>query len=119
MREIALHLLDIAENSVAAESRNIYIDVIEDLHNDLLKVSVTDDGRGMDVETAKRVLDPFYTTRTTRKVGLGIPLLKLAAESSGGGLTLETESGKGTTLRRRFVTVTLTGCRWATSVLHS
>ena len=102
MREIALHLLDIAENSVAAESRNIRMDVIEDLHNDLLKVSVTDDGRGMDAETAKRVLDPFYTTRTTRKVGLGIPLLKLAAESSGGGLTLETESGKGTRIEASF-----------------
>lgn len=67
MREIALHLMDIAENSVAADSRNIRMDVLEDLHADLLKVSVTDDGRGMDDETAKRVLDPFYTTRTTRK----------------------------------------------------
>ena len=102
MREIALHLLDIAENSVAAESRNIHIDVIEDLHNDLLKVSVTDDGRGMDAETAKRVLDPFYTTRTTRKVGLGIPLLKLAAEQTEGGLSLETESGKGTRIEAHF-----------------
>lgn len=102
MREIALHLLDIAENSVAAESRNIRMDVWEDLRNDRLKVSVTDDGRGMDAETARQVLDPFYTTRTTRKVGLGIPLLKLAAESAGGGLTLETESGKGTRIEASF-----------------
>jgi hypothetical protein len=102
MREIALHLLDIAENSVAADSRTIRMDVLEDLQDDLLKVSVTDDGRGMDTETAKRVLDPFYTTRTTRKVGLGIPLLKLAAESSGGGLSLETESGKGTRIEASF-----------------
>jgi anti-sigma regulatory factor (Ser/Thr protein kinase) len=102
MREIALHLLDIAENSVAAGSRNIQIDVVEDLQNDLLKVSVTDDGRGMDVETAKRVLDPFYTTRTTRKVGLGIPLLKLAAEQTEGGLSLETEPGKGTRIEATF-----------------
>ena len=102
MREIALHLLDIAENSVAAGSRNIQIDVVEDLQNDLLKVSVTDDGRGMDVETAKRVLDPFYTTRTTRKVGLGIPLLKLAAEQTEGGLSLETEPGKGTRIEAFF-----------------
>ena len=102
MREIALHLLDIAENSVAAGSRNIHIDVMEDLQNDLLKVSVTDDGRGMDAETAKRVLDPFYTTRTTRKVGLGIPLLKLAAEQTEGGLSLETESGKGTRIEAHF-----------------
>lgn len=102
MREIALHLLDIAENSVAAESRNIHIDVVEDLQSDVLSVSVRDDGRGMDAETAKRVLDPFYTTRTTRKVGLGIPLLKLAAESTSGGLTLETETGKGTRVEARF-----------------
>lgn len=102
MREIALHLLDIAENSVAAGSRNIHIDVLEDLQNDLLKVSVKDDGRGMDAEAAKRVLDPFYTTRTTRKVGLGIPLLKLAAEQSEGSLTLETESGKGTRIEASF-----------------
>jgi hypothetical protein len=102
MREIALHLMDIAENSVAAESRNIRMDVVEDLHTDLLQVCVADDGRGMDVETAKRVLDPFYTTRTTRKVGLGIPLLKLAAESTEGGLSLETESGKGTRVEASF-----------------
>ncbi|MFN8434435.1 MAG: ATP-binding protein [Anaerolineales bacterium] len=102
MREIALHLLDIAENSVAAESRSIQIDVVEDLQNDLLKVSVKDDGRGMDAETAKHVIDPFYTTRTTRKVGLGIPLLKLAAEQTEGGLSLETEPGKGTRIEASF-----------------
>ena len=102
MREISLHLLDIAENSVAAESLNIRIDVLEDLQNDLLRVSISDDGRGMDAETAKRVLDPFYTTRATRKVGLGIPLLKLAAESTGGGLSLETEPGKGTRIEASF-----------------
>ena len=91
MREIALHLLDIAENSVAAQSHNIRIAVYENLQSDLLSASVTDDGRGMDEKTARQVLDPFYTTRTTRKVGLGIPLLKLAAEMSGGGLSLVTE----------------------------
>jgi hypothetical protein len=102
VREIALHLLDIAENSVAAQSRNISIEVREDLQKDLLSVSVTDDGRGMDKETAAKVLDPFYTTRTTRKVGLGIPLLKLAAEMSDGGLTLATEPGKGTKVEATF-----------------
>lgn len=102
MREIALHLMDIAENSVAAESRNIRMDVLEDLQADQLKVSVSDDGRGMDVETARRVLDPFYTTRTTRKVGLGIPLLKLAAEMSEGGLSLESEAGQGTRVEASF-----------------
>ncbi len=102
MREIALHLMDIAENSVAAEGRNICIEVHEDLQHDLLTASITDDGRGMDAETANHVMDPFYTTRTTRKVGLGIPLFKLAAEMSEGGLSLATESGKGTKIEARF-----------------
>lgn len=102
MREIALHLLDIAENSVAAQGRNISIEVSEDLPSDLLSVSVTDDGRGMDKWTAQRVLDPFYTTRATRKVGLGIPLLKLAAEQAEGRLTLKTAPGKGAKIEASF-----------------
>jgi hypothetical protein len=102
MREIALHLLDIAENSAAAESRNISIHVIEDLFNDRLSVSVIDDGCGMDEETLQRVQDPFYTTRTTRKVGLGIPLLKLAAEMAEGSFSLQSEPGKGAWLEADF-----------------
>lgn len=102
MKEIALHLMDIAENSVAAGGRNIHIEVHEDLGSDLLTACVTDDGRGMDVETAQRVLDPFYTTRTTRKVGLGIPLLKLAAEMSEGGISLVTEPDKGAKIEATF-----------------
>jgi hypothetical protein len=102
MREIALHLLDIAENSAAAEGKNISIHVHEDLFHDRLSVSVVDDGRGMDVETAERVQDPFYTTRTTRNVGLGIPLLKLAAEMAEGSFSLQSETGKGTWVEAEF-----------------
>lgn len=102
MREIALHLLDIAENSAAAESRNISLEVHEDLLNDRLLACVTDDGRGMNVETAQNVQDPFYTTRTTRNVGLGIPLLKLAAEQAEGGFSLQSEPGKGTRVEAVF-----------------
>jgi hypothetical protein len=102
MREISLHLLDIAENSVAAGALNIRIEVHEDINNDILQASVEDDGRGMDAETAKSVLDPFYTTRTTRKVGLGIPLLKLAAEQSEGGLSLASQPGQGTRVEVTF-----------------
>lgn len=102
MREIALHLLDIAENSAAAEARNVTISVREDLVHDRLLASVRDDGRGMDPELAACVSDPFVTSRTTRKVGLGIPLLKAAAESCGGGLEIETAPGRGTTLRVEF-----------------
>src|SRR5512144_332016 len=102
MREIALHLLDIAENSVAAESKNVSVHAHEDLFHDRLSVSVIDDGRGMDAQTLERVQDPFYTTRTTRNVGLGIPLLKLAAEMAEGRLDLESEPGKGTHLEAVF-----------------
>jgi hypothetical protein len=102
VREIALHLLDIAENSVAAQSCNICIEVDENLQSDLLSISVTDDGRGMDEQTARQVMDPFYTTRTTRKVGLGIPLLKFAAEMTEGGLSLVTEPGKGAKIQASF-----------------
>ncbi|HSL31670.1 MAG TPA: ATP-binding protein [Anaerolineales bacterium] len=102
MREIALHLLDIAENSVAAASKNISLHVHEDLYHDRLSACVIDDGRGMDAATAQRVQDPFYTTRTTRNVGLGIPLLKLAAEMSEGTFSLQSEPGMGAWVEAEF-----------------
>ena len=102
MREIALHLLDIAENSVAAESKNISVHVHEDLLHDRLSASVVDDGRGMDAATAQQVQDPFYTTRTTRNVGLGIPLLKLAAEMADGSFSLQSEPGNGAWVEAEF-----------------
>ena len=102
MREIALHLLDIAENSVAAESKNISIHVHEDLFTDRLSACVIDDGRGMDAATVHQVQDPFYTTRTTRNVGLGIPLLKLATEQAEGSFSLQSEPGKGAWVEAEF-----------------
>lgn len=102
MKELALHLLDIAENSLAAGARHITIKVAEDTHNDRLVMEVCDDGKGMDAETVARVVDPFVTTRTTRKVGLGIPLLKAAAEACNGHLEIESEVGKGTCVRASF-----------------
>ena len=102
MREIALHLLDIAENSVAAESKHISVHVHEDLFRDRLTACVIDDGRGMDAATAQQVQDPFYTTRTTRNVGLGIPLLKLAAEMADGSFSLQSEVGRGAWVEAEF-----------------
>lgn len=102
MRELALHLLDIAENSVAAGARNITISVMEDTRTDRLTMMVGDDGKGMDAETVTRVVDPFVTSRTTRKVGLGIPLLKAAAEACNGSLTIHSEIGKGTRIEVSF-----------------
>jgi hypothetical protein len=102
MREISLHLLDIAENSVAANAKNITLMVCEDLQGDLLTASVIDDGKGMSAEMASKVVDPFVTSRTTRKVGLGIPLFKTAAEDCNGNLVINSEIGKGTRLDVEF-----------------
>jgi hypothetical protein len=102
MREIALHLLDIAENSVAANAKNITLTVCEDLQGDRLTASVIDDGKGMSAEMAASVVDPFVTSRTTRKVGLGIPLFKTAAESCNGKLVINSQIGKGTRLDVEF-----------------
>ena len=102
MREIALHLLDIAENSVAAGARRVEITVEEDLQNDRLRIAIQDDGRGMDEQWLARVTDPFVTSRTTRKVGLGIPLLKATAEACNGSLSITSTPGRGTCLAAEF-----------------
>lgn len=102
MREISLHLLDIAENSVAAESDCINISVCEDLQNDRLCAIVEDNGKGMDAETIERVVDPFVTSRTTRNVGLGIPLLKEATEQCNGTFKIQSDLGRGTVIKMTF-----------------
>lgn len=96
MRELSLHILDIAHNSLAAGADEIRIEILEARQENLFLFSIEDNGKGMDAETAARVTDPFYTTRTTRSVGLGLPMLKTRAESCGGGLTIRSEVGKGT-----------------------
>jgi anti-sigma regulatory factor (Ser/Thr protein kinase) len=102
VRELALHLLDIAENSVAANAQNITIFVNEDITADRLEMSVADDGFGMDEATVARVVDPFYTSRTTRKVGLGLPFLKQAAEACNGSMQIQSTPGKGTRVKVEF-----------------
>ena len=87
MKELSLNILDIAQNSVKARAENILIKIDET--EETLTLTIADDGCGMDAETVERVMDPFYTTRTTRRVGLGIPLLKLAAEQTGGGIKIK------------------------------
>ncbi len=96
MKELALHILDIAQNSVVAGASLIAISINEDAEKDILEISVVDDGCGMTPEFLKNVTDPFTTKRTTRKVGLGIPLFKLAAENTGGSFSIRSEVGKGT-----------------------
>ncbi len=102
MRELALHLLDIAENSISAKASHIQIVVEEDIIHDRLRMSVQDNGVGMDAQTAARVIDPFFTSRTTRKVGLGIPLLKAAAEACNGSLKITSAPGQGTRVEVEF-----------------
>jgi hypothetical protein len=102
LRELALHLLDIAENSIAAEAKTVRLTVEEDTRTDRLRLCVEDDGQGMDEKMVALVTDPFVTTRTTRKVGLGIPLLKAAAEACNGWLTVTSEVGLGTRLECEF-----------------
>ena len=81
MRELSLHILDVAENSIAAGATRIEISVRELLSQDELWITIQDNGRGMTPATIVQALDPFYTSRTTRKVGLGLPLLKDAAQA--------------------------------------
>jgi len=102
LRELALHLLDIAENSVSALASIIQISIEENRATDRLRMVIEDNGKGMDAQTVARITDPFVTSRTTRKVGLGIPLLKAAAEACNGGLEIWSEVGKGTTVTVEF-----------------
>jgi hypothetical protein len=102
MRELSLHILDVLENSVEAGAATIDLSIDEDLQADLLRIDVTDDGKGMSPETAERVLDPFFTTRTTRHVGLGLPLFREAARRCGGSLAIRSAPGRGTSIRATF-----------------
>jgi len=102
MRDLSLHILDIAENSIEAKATRIEIRLEESREKNQLVLEIQDDGTGMDKEMLKRVLDPFMTTKTTRRFGLGLPLLDQAARSANGRLTLESKPGKGTRVRAVF-----------------
>ena len=102
MQELSLHILDIAQNSVAAKASLIEIVIDENEANDTLDIIIRDNGCGMDEEKVKKVLDPFYTTRTTRKVGLGVPMYREAAVTTGGDFRIESVVGEGTAVFARF-----------------
>jgi anti-sigma regulatory factor (Ser/Thr protein kinase) len=102
LKELSLHILDIAENSVNAGATKIEILVVENLNKDELIINIKDNGKGMDPEKLKNISDPFITSRTTRKVGLGIPFLKAAAEACEGSLEITSERGVGTEVKVRF-----------------
>ena len=103
MKDLSLHLLDIAQNSIRAEASVVSIG-FELREDGKLIMTVQDDGCGMDAELLERVKSPFTTTRTTRKIGLGIPMLMQNAIASGGGVDIESEPGKGTLLTAVFDT---------------
>ena len=103
MRELSLNVMDIAQNSITAGASLIEITVEETKSPAELTIQIKDNGKGMSQEQVNSVVDPFYTTRTTRKVGLGIPLFKMAAEMTGGSFSIESALHKGTTVTARFV----------------
>lgn len=103
MPEISLNILDVAENSTKAGARLVTITVDADVSADRLTVVIGDDGCGMTREQVGQVADPFFTSRTTRKVGLGVPFFKYAAESTGGSFCIDSKPGEGTTVTAVFV----------------
>lgn len=102
MKELALHILDIVNNSITAGATLITISLKEEPPTNSYFITVTDNGRGIAPEMIEKVTDPFVTSRTTRKVGLGLPLLKQNAERTGGYLSIESAVGEGTTVTCRF-----------------
>ncbi len=100
MRDISLHILDIAQNSLAANASLVEISVEET--SDYIEVTIKDNGKGMSEEELKKVTDPFYTTRKTRKVGLGLSLFKQNVELTNGSFSIESKPNVGTVVNARF-----------------
>ena len=98
MKDLSLHILDLLQNSTVVDSTLIKLDIIDSLKDNIFKFCIEDNGRGMSKEFLEKVTDPYSTTRTTRKVGLGLPLVKMNAENCNGGFEIESELGKGTKL---------------------
>ena len=104
MRELSLNILDVAQNSITAGASLITIEVSENTVDKTMLIGIYDNGKGMSEEQVKSVIDPFFTTRTTRKVGMGVPLFKMAAEQTGGRFEIKSEIGVGTQVRAYFKT---------------
>ena len=99
MKELSLHILDIAQNSIVAGANLIEIEINEDYKCDRLTITIKDNGKGMSHEMLRKVIDPYTTSRTTRRVGLGLPLLHDACKSTGGNLVIESVEGNGTVVK--------------------
>ena len=103
MKEISLNILDIVRNSVEAGAKKLRIEIRESDQSDAMMIKIIDNGCGMEEEFLQRVEDPFTTSRKTRKVGMGIPLLKMQAKQAGGALHIESQPGIGTKLTATFM----------------
>jgi anti-sigma regulatory factor (Ser/Thr protein kinase) len=103
MKELALHILDLIQNCITAGADLIKLTILENLEENTLSILIEDNGCGMDEETVTRVIDPFYTTRTTRAVGLGVPMFKVSAEMCGGDFEIISEVGVGTRVEAWFM----------------
>lgn len=105
MQELSLNILDIAQNCISAGASLVEIDIeVFGQRQEMLGITVRDDGAGMDRRTLQRVESPFFTSRTTRKVGMGIPLFKQAAQMSGGSFSIDSRPGNGTVVKAVFDT---------------
>ena len=102
MEDLSLHVLDIAENSINAGARNIEIIITEDSLTDTMTLEINDDGKGMGPSELASARSPFYSTRTTRRIGMGLALLDEAAQSSGGSLDIHSAPLRGTRVRATF-----------------
>lgn len=102
MNDLSMHILDIVQNSISAGATRVTLTVDEAPGADLLTIVIGDNGKGMTLEQVSRLSDPFFTSRTTRKVGMGIPLLMDSARQSGGDVRIESEPGKGTEVTAVF-----------------
>ncbi len=102
MQELSLNILDIAQNSVRAGASLVQISVVKRTAEGRLVITLEDDGCGMSKEQVERVVDPFFTTRTTRKIGLGIPFFKMTAEMTGGSFQIQSTPGKGTKVAAEY-----------------
>ncbi len=102
MEDISLHLLDVAENGLAAGADRIEIRIVEETRKDLMTLEIEDNGSGMDQQALNGALDPFYTTKPGKRVGLGLPLLAQAAREAGGDIGIQTVRGQGTAVSATF-----------------
>lgn len=102
MKELSLHILDVVENSFKAEATLVTVKLFENTEKNEINIFIRDNGRGMSREVLENVINPFFTTRTTRKVGLGLSLLKATAERCNGGFSISSELGAGTEVEAHF-----------------